>query len=216
MNQGQIIVILLSAIMGVWFFLGSIYNRRRGMAIYNWLRSGIEQFGKLSEARWIGSSGSGARLVISQAKSPFQRIEIVFLLESREILPLWIFNHLRGKRDEMIMKANLRSVPGQEIEIAREGNREMEKILSSSESKPYERFPVNFSHEAPGYIIAIHGIKDEQNLEYLEGVLQAYSNSLWRVSLQRKAPHLVLRANLPDFQNTSPEEYFSGLSKLVR
>ena len=146
MNQGQIIVIVISAFMGVWFFLGSVYNRRRGMAVFNWLRSGIEQFGKLSEARWIGSSGSGARLVIGQAKSPYQRIEIVFLLESREILPLWLFNHLRGKRDEMIMKANLRSVPDQEIEIVQEGNREIEKLIASSGSKPYERSSLSRVH----------------------------------------------------------------------
>ena len=102
MDLGQWIVIGLSVVMGVWFAVGSFYNRRRGIGTYRWIQSGLKRLGKISEAAWIGSSGSGARLTVGKAEAPFRRIEVVFLLESREILPLWLFNRVRNKQDEMI------------------------------------------------------------------------------------------------------------------
>ena len=38
MDLGQWIVIGLSVLMGIWFGVGSIYNRRRGVATFHWLR----------------------------------------------------------------------------------------------------------------------------------------------------------------------------------
>ena len=211
MNLGQWIVILLSALMGGWYLIGAIINRKRGMLTFSWLRSGLERWGKLSEARWIGSSGSGARLVVGQPASPFQRIEVVFLLESREILPLWIFNHLRGKRDEMIIKANLRSAPSQEFEAALNGARDFKSILAGGQKKPFELLP------APqGFEMARRGKQDDQEIERLSGFLSRHAGTVWRISLQRKAPHLILRANLPSLQEKPPEEFFDEVKQLVR
>jgi len=180
------------------------------MLTFSWLRSGLERLGKLSEARWIGSSGSGARLVVSQPSSPFKRIEVVFLLESREILPLWIFNHLRGKRDEMIIKANLRSAPSQEFEAALNGARDFKSALAGGQKKPFELLP------APqGFEMARRGKQDDQEIERLSGFISDHAGAVWRISLQRKAPHLILRANLPSLQEKPPEEFFDEVKQLV-
>ncbi len=210
MDIGQWIVIILSAVFGVWYFIGAVVNRRRGMEVFNWLRAGMESTGKLSEARWIGSSGSGARLVVAQAQAPFQRLEAIFLLESREILPLWIFNHLRGKRDEIIIKAGLRSAPAQEFEAARTGNRDFQKVVSSDLKKPYE-----LSQSLPGYNIAFRGKQNNPGLEQFTTFLQVNHPGVWRVSVLRKAPHLIIRANLPDLQRRPAEEFFGTISNLV-
>ena len=131
MNTGQWIAISLSALFGAWYAVGAIINRRRGVAIYRWLRTGLEQVGKISEAKWIGSSGSGARLVVDKGKKPFRRVEVVFLLESREIMPIWLFNRLRKKQDEMILKATLTQVPDQEVESGPSGDRKLKGLLSA-------------------------------------------------------------------------------------
>lgn len=210
MDIGQLIVIILSAVLGVWYFIGAVVNRRRGMRVFNWLRPGMESIGKLSEARWIGSSGSGARLVVAQGQAPFQRVEAIFLLESREILPLWIFNHLRGKRDEIIIKAGLRSAPTGELEAAREGDRDFQKVISSDLKKPYE-----LVRGLAGYEMAKRGRQNNPSLEQLTTFLQANQPGVWRISLQRKAPHLIIRANLPDLQLHPAEDFFKSLSELV-
>jgi hypothetical protein len=132
---GQQIVIGISVFLVVWYIALSSVNRRRGIATYQWLQDGLSRLGKISESRWIGSASSGARLAIAEAQPPFRKIEVIFLLESREILPLWIFNHLRGKRDELIIKASLSGRPTQEIEAATNGARGFEKVISGEDGR---------------------------------------------------------------------------------
>lgn len=210
MDTGQTVVIVICAILGVWYFLAAIYNRRRGLKTFDWLKSGLESLGKLSEAKWIGSSGSGARLVVGSPSVPFKRVEVIYLLESREILPLWIFNHLRGKRDEIILKASLRSGPSQEIEAARENDAEFKKVVAADGKKSFETSP------APeGFEIAIRGKKEDNLPTRLSDFLKSYEGAVWRFSLQRQAPHLILRANLPDLTSKEAGKFFTEIGEVI-
>lgn len=206
MNIGQWIVIGLSVIMGVWFGVGSFYNRRRGIATYRWLQEGIKGFGKISDAAWIGSSGSGARMVVGQADAPFRRIEVVFLLESREIMPLWIFNRLRDKQDEVILKAGLRTTPSQEIEVAKERDRQLRYMISSEQKNPFEVKPTS-----KGLLMGVRGIKNDDILGKLNEFLEKYGTAVKRISLQRKRPHLMVQMNLPPLRSGSATDFFLDL-----
>ena len=209
MDVGEWIVIGLSVVMAVWFGIGSFYNRRRGIRTYRWIQAGLSQLGKIGEAAWIGSAASGARLVVPQAQTPFRRVETVFLLESREILPLWLFNRLRNKQDEMILKAALRSVPPVELEAAPKSDRQT-KALLSAERRPYEQV------EAPdGFLIARRGAS-EVDLERINAFLREYRESIIRLSLQRQVPHLILRVRLPQLEQGPPEAFFEAVSQVVQ
>lgn len=211
MNIGQWIAIGLSGFFGVWYVIASFFNRRRGVETYHWLKAGLDNYGKISEAKWIGSSGSGARMSIAKADKPFRQVEAIFLLESREILPIWLFNRLRNKQDEMVLKANLRQVTHQEVEAAPKGNRKLRGLLSSSaEHKvPFEQVP------APeGFEILRRGIQDEESLERLRDFLSKHNASIFQFSLRRKLPHLILRARLPSLQDSQAEIFLSELSDL--
>lgn len=209
MNLGQWVVILVSVFLAVWYFIGAIINRRFGMSVFEWLRPGLEKMGKLSEARWIGSSGSGARLAVAQPGAPFQRVEVVYLMESREIMPLWLFNRLRGKRDEMIIRANLRSVPGQEIEAARHGSREFRNMISDPGTKSYELLP-----DHAGFELAYRGKKDIHTSERVEEFLEKYHEAILRISLQRQAPHLILRTNIPPLRSAPSDVFFDDIRQI--
>ena len=212
MDTGQSIAIGLSIFLGVWYVVGAIINRRRGVATYHWLRAGLEQTGKISEAKWIGSAGSGARLVVGNPGKPFRRIEVVFLLESREIMPLWLFNRIRNKQDEMILKANLRQVPIQEVESAPSGDRKLKGLLSAPgvNLNPFEAVP------APdGFGILRRGGQDEESLTALRAFLTKYNNSVFQLSLRRESPHLILRARLPSLRENPAEDLLTDLSALL-
>ena len=212
MDTGQWIAIGLSVLLGAWYFIGAIINRRRGVATYHWLRTGLEQVGKISEAKWIGSAGSGARLVIGNAKKPFRRIEVIFLLESREIMPIWLFNRLRNKQDEMILKANLNQVPVQEVESAPSGDRKLEGLLTDPGNKLN---PFNVATAPNGFDIIRRGGQDEEHLAALSEFLQKYRASVFQLSLRRQSPHLILRAKLPSLRENPPEDLFTDLSTLL-
>jgi hypothetical protein len=211
-DTGQWIAISLSALLGAWYFVGAIINRRRGVATYHWLRAGLEQVGKISEAKWIGSSGSGARLVVEKANKPFRRIEIVFLLESREIMPIWLFNRIRNKKDELIMQATLKQVPDQEVESALSGDRKLKGLLSDPGNKLN---PFNVVSAPEGFDIIRRGGQDEERLGSLREFLKKYDDSVFQVSLRRQVPHLILRVYLPSLRNMPAEDFLADLSSLL-
>lgn len=206
MNLGQQIVIIISVFLVLWYLVFATINRRRGIAMYYWLREGLQKLGEIDEASWIGSSGSGARLVVSKAQKPFQRIEMIYLLESREILPLWVFNRLRGKRDEIILKATLRNTPVLEVEVARTGDRQFRDLIDKEQKKPYTSMP---SREP--FVVAQRGRPDEAEMQRLGDFLERYKTNLFRISLQRTSPHLILRSYLPDPKAESAEDFFVAL-----
>jgi hypothetical protein len=171
----------------------------------------LKSLGKISEQSWIGSSGTGARLVVSKANAPFHRVETIFLLESREIMPLWLFNRVRNKQDELILKAGLRNAPVEEIEVAPGSDRQLRALLVEDQKKPFEQMA------APdGFVIAHHGREANDQYEKLKAFVNKYHTALRRISLQRKTPHLLLRINLPALTQESPEEFFKDLADLVK
>jgi hypothetical protein len=207
MNLGQYVVIGLSIFLGLWYVVGSSTNRKRGLETFRWLRDGLETAGKVTEARWIGSSGSGARLTVGKANRPFQRIEVVFLLDSRELLPLWLVNLLRGKQDEMILKANLRSLPTSEIEVGHSDSKEIKSLISNKQPSTFQT-----ASAAAGFEILYKGKAGDEQIARLQSFIQQYQVSIKRISLKKQMPHLVLRADLPPLREKNLEEFFKDLS----
>lgn len=203
MNVGQWIAIGLSVLLGVWFVIGGIINRRHGQAVFRWLEQGLSRWGKISEARWIGSSGSGARVALARADAPFGRVEAVFLLESREIAPLWAFNRLRGKRDELIVKANLRAAPPLEIEAAPPEARSWREVQGFREAGA-----------VAGLRLMTRGQPRPDVQARVTDFLRAYESSLIRFSLRRRAPNLIVHVRLPDLLAGPPEALFLALRDL--
>jgi hypothetical protein len=209
-DLGQWIVIILSILMGAWYIVGSVINRRKGIATYRWLRAGLEKYGKISEAKWIGSAASGARLAVAQAGSPFRRIETVFLLNSREILPLWLFNLLRSKSDEMVLKADLRKAPVFQLEVFAPGKVNEEKLAEQAGKKTIHQ------EELHGLTAARWGEATPQDEQALEGLLRQYGGEIITLSLRRSTPNLIVKVRLPGLQNAEAEVFFAALAAWVR
>ncbi len=206
MDLGQTIIIGLSIFLGLWYIIGSITNRRRGLETFRWLREALGTTGKVDEARWIGSSGSGARLTVSKANRPFQRIEVVFLLDSRELLPLWLVNLMRGKQDEMILKATLRSLPSGQIEVARSGTKDAKELSTGTDSLSYQH-----TSTTTGFDIFSSRKVNDIHLAVLQSFIDNNHTALKRISLQKKMPHLILRADLPPLREGNLESFFNEL-----
>ena len=104
MNIGQIIVIGLSLTLVLWFLGGTLYNRRRANQIWRWLEPGLEVLGGRVGKVWIGVSGAGLRVAVDNPSAPLRHLECIVALESRENLPLWLFERTRGKRDQLTLR----------------------------------------------------------------------------------------------------------------
>ncbi len=109
-----IFVGVVIAIVG-WFALGTHLNVRKGHLFLEWLQSGLPLVGEKTTLRWLGSSV--VQLQIENARAPFRRVEVLVVLEPRDVPPLWLLSRLRGRRDLLIVRTELRSVPELQVEI---------------------------------------------------------------------------------------------------
>jgi hypothetical protein len=192
--------------MLLWYVIGTWYSRRQGIRTLNWLREGLQSLGGQLHAAWIGSAASGARVAVNKAAPPFRQLEVTFLLESRELLPLWVVNLLRGKRDELIIKAHLRSPGGGEIEVVPSGGR-MERSLRQEGQSTWQW------QEGPhGLRIAYRGVQGKVMMGAVSPFLQSYGLSLRRFSWRRAKPHVLLHIHLAGLTDRPATDFFNGLA----
>ena len=109
-----IFVAVVIVIVG-WFALGTHVNVRKGHRFLEWLQGGLPIVGEKTTLRWLGSSV--VHLQIENAREPFRRVEVLVVLEPRDVPPLWLLSRLRGRRDLLIVRTELRSVPKLQVEI---------------------------------------------------------------------------------------------------
>jgi len=109
-----IFVVVVIAIVG-WFALGTHINVRKGHRFLEWLQDGLPLVGEKTTLRWLGSSV--VHLQIENAREPFRRVEVLVVLEPRDVPPFWLLSRIRGRRDLLIVRTELRSVPKLQVEI---------------------------------------------------------------------------------------------------
>jgi len=210
MDAGQWIVIILSVFIGVWYITGFYYNRRKSKSVAEWLYNGLITFGDVKVSRLKATSAWGAQFHVNCREGPFRQLDISFLLEARENLPLWIYNRIQGKRDEIVLKATLSRLPSQELEAAFEADRQFKKLMDGEQNRPYEWMAV-----PPGFILAYHGRKDLDSIARLRDLIKKYDRGIWRVSIQKKDPNLLVRADLATLRVEPAEKFLGEIRDIV-
>ena len=209
MSLGQLLAIGLSVALGVNYLIGMIINRRKGVALFHWLQEGVQSvLGRVSESRWIGSAASGARLTVAQAREPFRRVEMIYLLATRELLPLLWIQRLRGRRDELILKALLREPPILEWELVPKGHRRTQAQL---EAQGFRAGP-----DMGGWVLYHKGDLTPEVERPIRQTVERLGKRLRALSVRRQQPHVVARLSLPADLNTPAADLFQTLAEGLR
>lgn len=178
------ILVVIGLLLAAWYLFASIYNRRRGHRAYRWLTKGLPVLGEGYEGKWLGSAASGAHLTVARAVQPFRRVEVIYLLESRELLPLWLVDLIRNKRDQLIFKAVLRTKHQAEVEIAPASSRLARRIGNRAD----ETWTIN---EDEIFFIAKRGKDGDLVLTALEPILATYRDQLRSISWSKGKPDII-------------------------
>lgn len=112
--QLSIFIVVTLVVVGS-FALGTHINVRRGHDALRWLQSGLPLLGKKTTLRWLGSSV--VQLQIERPEPPFRRAEVLVVLEPRDVPPLWLLSRIRGRRDTLIVRTELRTIPHFALEL---------------------------------------------------------------------------------------------------
>ncbi len=200
-------IVLVLLVLG-WFAGGTIWNIRKGNAVMRWMQGGLPLLGERTTMRWLGSTA--VELVIAKAKPPFQQVTCIIFLEPRDVPPLWGLTRLQGRRDTLIIRAQLRASPHADLEAvdrASWSGRELLKRIAS------ERWTVT-EPPAQGDLAIYH--KTDAALSRARALLDLARQSglsVQRLSVRHTGPHFQLHLAIPSL-STSANDFFQAVRSL--
>src|SRR3989337_4489437 len=106
---GPSVAIGLILVVMLWFAWGTQRNIRQGNDLLRGLQAARPGLGRRTTLRWLGSSA--VELAIVDPQPPFREATVMIVLEPRDVALLWAFARSRGRRDFVIVRANLVRAP---------------------------------------------------------------------------------------------------------
>jgi hypothetical protein len=204
----NILIVLILAVIG-WFGFGTIANVRAGNRVMKWLREGLAGIGEKTTMNWIGSAA--IQFKIAKAKGAFRDAETVFAFEPRDVVLLWLFARLQGRRDLMIFRATLNNAPDFELEIF-----DPQSWLAAHPQKEIRHknwqpvaLPAQFKVQA-----YYSGAVDVALVQSLINLATRAGAKLTYLSIRRSLPNLQAHWLLPDPDKVSARALFSDLREL--
>jgi hypothetical protein len=110
-------VVAATAIVAVWYFLFSRYNRRRGTVVLDWVEAACAARGRVVETRWLSASSLQAHF--SFATHWFENARITIKLIPRPIPIQWALCLWRRQKETLTFEADLDYSPNFQLEISR-------------------------------------------------------------------------------------------------
>ena len=171
----------------LWFALGTQANIRRGNDILRWLQKGLPLIGPRTTLRWLGSSA--VELHIAEPNDPFRDATVLAVLEPRDVALLWAFARSRGRRDFLILRANLRRMPSYEARVRDRRGWTGRDARSDEDRGPGWR---TLDWSEPEVEAAVSDPAAAATLHEHWRRLSRMSGGLWRVSVSQTVPHLAV------------------------
>lgn len=191
------------------FALGTQWNIRKGDATLKWFRQGLSIIGEKTTLRWHGSSV--LELKMEKPKEPFRSAETLVVFEPRDVPLLWAFFHVRGRRDLLIFRAQLRSAPNFEIEAFDPQAWMTDRIERDMSSRNWTQLDLG-SASLHGYV---SGDSGEPVARPLINLAQRGGGKLIRLSVHRSVPNLEVHWHLPDTRSSPSQDWFLNLRHLA-
>ena len=197
--------------MMLGYVVGRWTNQQRSRQISAWLEPGLRSLGGTPLVQPV--SRSAFRIQVTNARRPFQTVTVSAVLISREVLPTWLWERLRRRRDLLALHVTFRRPPTLEVEILDPGNelgrrgRAQIKDLNWPAVEVSPRLRLYHAPETP--LPPVQAIAD---------AVAASPFVPWRVALRRNAPHMLLSMPMPDLDQVHSKrlaDMLIELSKLI-
>jgi hypothetical protein len=197
---GIIILLVLGYLGGNWL------NRRRSRTIGKWLQSALSAMGGQPAWNLIGTMSSGVQLTVNHAAQPFRQFTITYHMMTREFLPLWLVELLRGKRDLMSLRADLRRSLNEEIEVV-----PLRGGLRRALDQHAGDHPWNWQQAASRLGLATHETGNSELCCAVLAFLEQYGRYVERLSLRRRQPNLIMFVKLNGIEKAPAVEFLQAL-----
>ena len=183
-------VVVLTLGVTSWFFLAAQWNVRRNHDALRWLRAGLPVLAERTSMNWMGTTG--VRLEMTHSKDPFKDVEILTLMEPRDVIPLWILAHLQGRRDVMILRGHLRRHARVEFDLIKPGTWSGNDVRRRGIPSEWSQTTLQ-----DGMLLASEGPDATRSAQEIKSRLGRLSPYLLRVSVRRTVPHIEIHLLQP-------------------
>jgi len=170
-----------------------------------WAQGGLPIVGDKTTLHWLGSSV--LQLKIPNAKRPFREAEVLFVLEPRDIAPLWWLARARGRRDLFIFRSRLHKLPDLEFEA-------LEPTAWSARGREAQLRSQKWqSVTAPSSLVA-YAPEPFPGAHLLLDLASLSGCPLVRLSIQRRDPNFEVQWPLAELTKLPASSVFETLRKL--
>jgi hypothetical protein len=186
MEIGEWIVIGLSVTLMAWFIIGTAYNNRITEQETLRYRGLLKPYGVFGATRRLDPSSVSFSLLEPAESSPLARLEVTISLARRENLPLFLVQSLRGRRDQLILKAAQKYPPRVEIHALPISAGALQASVTSA-----GKGPLMALRDVGSLRLYHRGQLPEAAAERLAAWLTEHKGAVTRLSIQPALPHLV-------------------------
>jgi hypothetical protein len=205
---GPSVAIGLILVVMLWFALGTQRNIRKGNELLRWLQGGLPTLGRKTTLRWLGSSA--VELGIVDPQTPFRDATVVIVLEPRDVALLWAFARSRGRRDFVIIRANLVRAPGFSMDV-RDPRGWTGRPEGPDRNDDHWR-----PQDWPGGGVALVGPgADEAAIRSAWSRLANASAGVWRLTVQPIVPHIEVHFRPRASEGTGADGVLAPIRELA-
>ena len=195
-----LIVLVLSYLAGAWL------NRRRGKAIGYWLQAGLASLGGKPAWKVTRSLSTGAEVTVYDAARPFRQLQLSYYLLTREIMPLWGIELLRGKRDLLAIRADLQVQPVAEYELMPIQGKLRALLDAKAGDQPWQ-----WQEMPAGLGLATRGVTSRATVQAIGSFAKHHGPYIERLSLRPHQPNLLVFVKLAGLEAAPTAEFFRRL-----
>jgi hypothetical protein len=185
------VLTVLAICVVAWFAAGSIANVRRGRQALRWMQGGLPVLGARTTVHWLGTTA--VQLVLREPRAPFQEATVIVFLEPRDLPWTWAFARARGRRDLLIVRAQLRDAPRFDLEVAERRSWSGREVL-------HRLPPAEWTARSPeggGVAVLSRTPAALARADALAALAARTGVAVRRLAVRRGTPHLQLHLDLP-------------------
>jgi hypothetical protein len=191
------------ALVGLWYFCLARYNRRRGTKALRWVEAACSHRGKLTKARWLGSSRVQAHLQF--ATHWFENAQVTIRLLPRPLPIQWLLSAWHKQKETLTFEADLDCAPGIHLEVLRH------RWLTHSDDKVIRKSR-DWTVVRPGPVVLTTCTQWKQELPpVINTLMTSRGHNLLTVRFHPHSPHLAATIELEALSDERAAAGFLGV-----
>jgi hypothetical protein len=104
-------------VLGLWYLVFAVYNRRKGAAALRWVQSACAGKGRILDSRWLSTTRLDARLLFPTRG--FENAHVTMKFRPRALPLQWLVSCWHKQKETLTFEADLGGSPSFHLQVVR-------------------------------------------------------------------------------------------------